>query len=370
MLRAFDPSWAKSALWRACNNESILPRLHRAQPTATAHAQAFLDRCTLDAAQWTFSDSCGYFAAAWPVNDSACSGEALHVGPRGDGGKEVCRPADLYSSLPCTIVSVGLNGDTRFEQAIMAASSCAIHGYDGTLVGARAKLRAKLPQRIAATNATFTFNAVNFGVETWWQFAGTHVSMLKIDCEGCEWKDLPPWLENVCTDQILIEIHTGTGAFPCDPDRAGTELSRVLRFHHLRTFARRATAVSTPLYDGCRAVTKRAVGDSRWRVRAAPRSQGYRTTSRCKGQFGGGEGLRPLASTGGGATLTTLAHLGAVRGGGTRFTLDGLIRRTGAAPDGASYVGYGPTSEKAPSFEGKALVATQRDDHLVPYNSL
>ena len=233
MLRAFDPSWAKSAHWRACNNETILPRLHSAEHTATAHAQAFLDRCALDAAQWTFSDSCGYFAAAWPVNDSACNGEALHVGPRGDGGKEVCRPADLYSSLPCTIVSVGLNGDTRFEQAIMAASSCAIHGYDGTLVGERAKLRSKLPQRIAATNATFTFNAVNFGVVTWRQFAGTHVSMLKIDCEGCEWKDLPPWLENVCTDQILVEIHTGTGKFPCDPDPAGTELSRVLRFHHL-----------------------------------------------------------------------------------------------------------------------------------------
>ena len=116
---------------------------------------------------------------------------------------------------------------------IMAASSCAIHGYDGTLVGERAKLRSKLPQRIAATNATFTFNAVNFGVVTWRQFAGTHVSMLKIDCEGCEWKDLPPWLENVCTDQILVEIHTGTGKFPCDPDPAGTELSRVLRFHHL-----------------------------------------------------------------------------------------------------------------------------------------
>ena len=48
-----------------------------------------------------------------------------------------------------------------------------------------------------------------------------------------EWKDLPPWLENVCTDQILVEIHTGTGKFPCDPDPAGTELSRVLRFHHL-----------------------------------------------------------------------------------------------------------------------------------------
>ena len=233
MLRAFDPSWAKSAHWRACNNKTILPRLHSAEHTATAHAQAFLDRCALDAAQWTFSDSCGYFAAAWPVNDSACTGEALHVGPRGDGGKEVCRPADLYSSLRCTIVSVGLNGDTRFEQAIMAASSCAIHGYDGTLVAERAKLRSKLPQRIAATNATFTFNAVNFGVETWRQFAGTHVSMLKIDCEGCEWKDLPPWLENVCTDQILIEIHTGTGKFPCDPGPAGTELSRVLRFHHL-----------------------------------------------------------------------------------------------------------------------------------------
>ena len=31
--------------------------------------------------------------------------------------------------------------------------------------------------------------------------------MLKIDCEGCEMTALLPWLEHVCTDRILVEVH-------------------------------------------------------------------------------------------------------------------------------------------------------------------
>ena len=79
-----------------------------------------------------------------------------------------------------------LNGDTRFEQTILAGSSCAVHGYDGTLVGPREALKAKLPpERNAASNATFTFHPINFDAQTWKQYASERVSMLKIDCEGC-----------------------------------------------------------------------------------------------------------------------------------------------------------------------------------------
>ena len=31
--------------------------------------------------------------------------------------------------------------------------------------------------------------------------------MLKIDCEGCEFSSLPPFLENVCVDQLILELH-------------------------------------------------------------------------------------------------------------------------------------------------------------------
>ena len=108
MLGPFDPSWSKIALWRACNNETIPQRLnHALHPNATVRAETFLEGCKLDMAQWSFSDSCGYFAAAWPAQRSACNGEVRRVGPNGDGGKEVCRPAELYSSRACTVVCVG-----------------------------------------------------------------------------------------------------------------------------------------------------------------------------------------------------------------------------------------------------------------------
>ena len=87
---------------------------------------------------------------------------------------------------PLCAVARRLNGDTRFEQAILAESSCAVHGYDGTLVGPRKALTARFPpEHNEATNATFTFHPINFDAQTWRQFASEHVSMLKIDCEGC-----------------------------------------------------------------------------------------------------------------------------------------------------------------------------------------
>ena len=42
--------------------------------------------------------------------------------------------------------------------------------------------------------------------------------------QRAEWIALPQWLEHICTDQILIEIHTGFGKYPCEPGGAGTRL--------------------------------------------------------------------------------------------------------------------------------------------------
>ena len=53
------------------------------------------------------------------------------MGPRGDGGKWVCDPAALFggSEAPCAVLSVGSNGDFRFEAAA-AAYGCVVHVYD------------------------------------------------------------------------------------------------------------------------------------------------------------------------------------------------------------------------------------------------
>ena len=47
----------------------------------------------------------------------------------------------------------------------------------------------------------------NFGAELASNFSGTTVRLLKIDCDGCEFDALPPWISSVCTDQIVVEVH-------------------------------------------------------------------------------------------------------------------------------------------------------------------
>ena len=145
----------------------------------------------------------------WALVRSACS-EPHVIGQRGtpqqyllaDGAKIICDPnATLINGRGCLVVSVGSNGDAAFEKAVHALSPwCQIDVMDGTLVGNRAHLRRGLPNYVH-------FTADNYNSTTWERYRGRSVDVLKIDCEGCELTSLAPWLENVCTSQILIEHH-------------------------------------------------------------------------------------------------------------------------------------------------------------------
>ena len=60
-----------------------------------------------------------------------------------------------------------------------------------------------------------------------------HDDVLKIDCDTCEHRDLLPWVQHVCTDQILLEYHTGPrwqwacGPFGTTPARRIHEMHRL-----------------------------------------------------------------------------------------------------------------------------------------------
>ena len=85
-----------------------------------------------------------YFEHAWLPEPPQCT-SATRFGPDGEGGKVVCdagnRRHGLANRNGCLVVSVGLNDDTRAEQAIFRSHPhCLIEGYDGTLTAAKRRL--------------------------------------------------------------------------------------------------------------------------------------------------------------------------------------------------------------------------------------
>ena len=123
--------------------------------------------------------------------------------------KVVCQPERLFAA-PCNVLSVGSNGDAGFEVDVRRRwPHCQLTTMDGTLVDSftdgrwrnRSRLRAQLP-------AWLRLIPENFHPDSWTHFAGFHeMSLLKIDCEGCELDSLVPFLERVPVRQIVVEVH-------------------------------------------------------------------------------------------------------------------------------------------------------------------
>lgn len=179
---------------------------------ATALAEAFLHACSTEQL-WTSFDTKKYFQMNWHAGAPAGMGcpELSRIGLSGDGGKTVCDLRRLlHAAQPCRVISIGSNGEPSFEKAVHGlAPHCMIDTFDGTLNGTRENLRANLPSYI-------NFIPMNVDGDTWRRYdrpmgrvAGgvIHISLLKMDCEGCEFESLPPFLDNVCVDQILLELH-------------------------------------------------------------------------------------------------------------------------------------------------------------------
>lgn len=217
--------------------EPAVAAVAKATPgNASAIADAFLRACGYSKA-WSYHDAKKYFQMNWHPGAPAGMGcaDLARIGLAGDGGKTVCNLQQLlHASRPCRVVSIGSNGEPSFETAVHGlAPHCHIDTFDGTLNGTRESLRANLPSFI-------DFHPVNVDAAIWRRYASTlgpagigRISLLKMDCEGCEFDALPPFVENVCIDEILLELHACRGVM----GNSGLGIARrVQRAHKLLAF--------------------------------------------------------------------------------------------------------------------------------------
>lgn len=216
------PPATRQSLCETSTDARAVPSARAKWPAnSSATAIAMLDSCRAAAYPLTSALATRYFAEQWWPSPSACAAATTRFGPKGEGGKVVCAASEPRSlgASDCLVVSVGLNDDTRAEQGLHAAfPQCTIHGYDGTLSAAN---RAKLPSA-----SVLRFFPSNFGPTSFEQYEGRVVSLLKIDCEGCELSLLANWLDHVCTEQIALEVH-GCSRMRYAVGNAATRLSLV-----------------------------------------------------------------------------------------------------------------------------------------------
>ena len=206
----------------------------RGEDNTTKRSIAYINLCgapahSIHSGDWQTYANLTWRSAPERTRSSAASCTSIvRIGPTGEGGKFMCDPDRLLTRKHCLVVSVGLNGDTSFEASLHSLyPRCSVHGFDGTLIKDRAALRSKLPEFLK-------FHPHNFDSKTYEKFAGVaSVDVLKIDCDTCEHRDLLPWVQHVCTDQILLEYHTGPrwqwacGPFGTTPARRIHEMHRL-----------------------------------------------------------------------------------------------------------------------------------------------
>jgi hypothetical protein len=116
------------------------------------------------------------------------------IGRWGDGGKWVCDPYRItQNKQSCLVYSVGSNNDFSFEEGVWqdVSSECEIHTFDPTIgnhpsnlpVGKNIRFH---PWGLAPENdgADKTLSSIIQELG----HTGRDIDILKIDCEGCEWK--------------------------------------------------------------------------------------------------------------------------------------------------------------------------------------
>jgi hypothetical protein len=159
-----------------------------------------------------------YFAANWhpgQPHNLGC-GALWRVGSSADGGKGLCLDVPGPQGEDCVVLSIGSNGDFTFETSMHAiAPLCDIHTFDGTMqTGSRAKLlKAAKPQWVHFHHVNFDSQS-HTSIREMLAKRRQRVWVLKMDCEGCEFESLLPFLRDVCIDILLLEIHPKADIMP------------------------------------------------------------------------------------------------------------------------------------------------------------
>ena len=166
---------SNGTLLRACRGAS--ERLDAGDgANASSRAKAIMAACA-KTKPWSRDDARYFLRSAW-LPTRVCR-SLTRLGPsynntrESDGGKTVCDALELlHAPGPCTVVSVGLKDDTRFESGVHhLAPHCTIHGFDGSLSRTNT---AHLPPYI--------IRHPNFESTSWQAYATQRVRILKIDC--------------------------------------------------------------------------------------------------------------------------------------------------------------------------------------------
>ena len=178
--------------------------------------------------EWDFQD---YLLHTWHPGQprGASCAHLRRFGNDGDGGKMVCDAKAVLERQAddCLVVSVGSNGDVSFEEAMRAFNpACEVHIYEPAMTP---KMAATIPTWAKLYAEPFDGATVDKP-----EYANRSIAILKIDCEGCEFDAMRPWLERSCTDLVLAEVHGCLGQSHMSVEH------RMRRFHTLMSAAEAA----------------------------------------------------------------------------------------------------------------------------------
>lgn len=141
---------------------------------------------------------------------------ATRFGSPGDGGKWICDPHRALTQNNCVVYSIGSNDEFSFEESIHHFNpKCEIHTFDPTTPHPKncPPFVSFHPWALGQFDSPFSYT-----IPTIMRRLGHNsVSVLKVDCEGCE-LDTFIWpsfhVKKGVIQQILVEIH-----FDKNPER-------------------------------------------------------------------------------------------------------------------------------------------------------
>ena len=149
-----------------------------------------------------------------------CPAGLEKVGDLSDGGKWVCGVDDLLQRPGCVIYSVGSNGDTAFEEAMLKRTKCSVWTFDPTLnEGAAARVKSVPGLNFTAVGLADKDGEVEIKgavrpvrtLETLMRERGhAWIDLFKMDIEGAEWAVLDGMIKRggrPPISQAQIEFH-------------------------------------------------------------------------------------------------------------------------------------------------------------------
>ena len=229
-----------------------------------------LSRTLLTPVEATKVDMSEYFQANWypRTEDGADCAQMRRLGPRGGGGKMLCLDVIPRPEEPCRVVSVDTGSNFGFEIALheryprceidvrcfraeqsstpplyptlhpqprtpRSSTHTHIQHLPNSLMGGRQVYDGASFGRepVRHVPSFISFHPLNFRSRTWARFSGLRVDLLKINCEGCEFAAVPPFVQHVCPEQLMIDVH-GTSNSGSDRHRQVQVLLTTLNRTH------------------------------------------------------------------------------------------------------------------------------------------